>query len=168
MALLTGNQLKAARALVGVDQAWVAKAADVNINTIRNMEACGFQPITSSAATVQRVEACLETLGVDFPDGKDPGVIFYEISGAPGPAFHNENEEWRVRILRGGAGIDDASIAGTREMAEFAQQRGDLRAAANLRRAADRAERATADERARLPSDPTQAVRRPPKPPTKR
>lgn len=39
--LLTGNQLKAARALAAVDQAWVAKAANVAVNTIRNMESRG-------------------------------------------------------------------------------------------------------------------------------
>jgi DNA-binding XRE family transcriptional regulator len=39
MSLVTGNQLKAARALAGVDQQQVADAAEVNVSTIRNMEA---------------------------------------------------------------------------------------------------------------------------------
>src|SRR5271168_2056549 len=161
MALLTGNQLKAARALVGVDQAWVAKAAEVNINTIRNMEACGFQAITSSAATVQRVEACLETLGVEFPEGRDPGVIFREIRGVPGLT----GGDGGVLIVCGNHRLTDYSIPHIREMVQHAEQRGDIRAAANLRRAADSAERQAADERARPPPDPTQPPRRPPKPP---
>ena len=56
MALATGNQLKAARALAGVDQQEVADNAGVNVNTIRNMEARGAKPITSSAVTVRNVQ----------------------------------------------------------------------------------------------------------------
>jgi transcriptional regulator with XRE-family HTH domain len=58
--LVTGNQLKAARALAGVDQQEVADSAGVNVNTIRNMEARGAEPITSSAVTVHRVQLALE------------------------------------------------------------------------------------------------------------
>ena len=54
--LTTGHQLKAARALAGVDQQQVADSAGVNVNTIRNMEARGAEPITSSAVTVRKVQ----------------------------------------------------------------------------------------------------------------
>jgi DNA-binding transcriptional regulator YiaG len=57
--LATGNQLKAARALAEVDQQQVADSAGVNVNTIRNMEARGAKPITSSAVTVRRVQLAL-------------------------------------------------------------------------------------------------------------
>ena len=63
--LVTGNQLKAARALAGVDEQRVADSAGVNVNTIRNMEAQGSKPITSSAVTVRRVQLALEALGTD-------------------------------------------------------------------------------------------------------
>ncbi len=72
--LITGNQLKAARALVGVDQAWVAKAANVAINTIRNMESRAAEPITSGAVTVRNVQLALESAGVEFINGGQPGV----------------------------------------------------------------------------------------------
>jgi hypothetical protein len=72
--LVTGNQLKAARALVGVDQAWVANAANVAINTIRNMESRGTEPITSGAVTVRNVQLVLESAGVEFMNGGQPGV----------------------------------------------------------------------------------------------
>jgi hypothetical protein len=72
--LITGNQLRAARALAGVDQAWVAKAADVAINTIRNMEGRGSEPITSSAVTVRKVQLVLESAGIEFLNGGQPGV----------------------------------------------------------------------------------------------
>jgi transcriptional regulator with XRE-family HTH domain len=72
--LVTGNQLKAARALAGVDQQEVADSAGVNVNTIRNMEARGAKPITSSAVTVHRVQLALEALGIEFLDHGQPGV----------------------------------------------------------------------------------------------
>jgi transcriptional regulator with XRE-family HTH domain len=70
--LVTGNQLKAARALAGVDQQEVADSAGVNVNTIRNMEARGAEPI--SAVTVHRVQLALEALGIEFLDHAQPGV----------------------------------------------------------------------------------------------
>ena len=74
MTLTTGNQLKAARALAGVDQQQVADSAGVNVNTIRNMEARGTKPITSSAVTVRNVQLALEALGIEFLNHTRPGV----------------------------------------------------------------------------------------------
>jgi transcriptional regulator with XRE-family HTH domain len=74
MTLTTGNQLKAARALAGVDQQQVADSAGVNVNTIRNMEARGAKPITSSAVTVRSVQLALEALGIEFLNHAQPGV----------------------------------------------------------------------------------------------
>jgi transcriptional regulator with XRE-family HTH domain len=74
MSLVTGNQLKAARVLAEVDQQQVADAANVNVNTIRNMEARGNEPITSSAVTVRKVQSVLEAWGVEFLDAGVPGV----------------------------------------------------------------------------------------------
>jgi transcriptional regulator with XRE-family HTH domain len=74
MALSTGNQLKAARALAGVDQQELADSAGVNVNTIRNMEARGAAPITSSALTVRNVQVALEALGIEFLNHSRPGV----------------------------------------------------------------------------------------------
>ncbi len=74
MALATGNQLKAARALLGVDQQQVADSAGVNVNTIRNMEARGPEPITSSAVTVRNVQVALEARGIEFLNHARPGV----------------------------------------------------------------------------------------------
>jgi len=74
MALTTGNQLKAARALAGVDQQQIADSAGVNVNTIRNMEARGAEPITSSAVTIRNVQLALEALGIEFLNHAQPGV----------------------------------------------------------------------------------------------
>ena len=74
MVLATGNQLKAARALAEVDQQQVADSAGVNVNTIRNMEARGAKPITSSAVNVRNVQLALEALGIEFLNHARPGV----------------------------------------------------------------------------------------------
>src|SRR5271169_6553827 len=93
MALATGNQLKAARALAGVNQQQVADSAGVNVNTIRNMEARGAKPITSSAVTVRTVQLALEALGIEFLNHTRPGVRLSipsgrvaETAGGPKPA----------------------------------------------------------------------------------
>jgi hypothetical protein len=72
--LITGNQLKAGRALAGMDQLSVAQAAKVSVNTIRNMESRGASPITSGAVTVRNVQIALESFGVEFTNGGQPGV----------------------------------------------------------------------------------------------
>ncbi|RUW65868.1 XRE family transcriptional regulator [Mesorhizobium sp. M4B.F.Ca.ET.215.01.1.1] len=72
--LTTGNQLKAARALVGVEQKEVAELANVNVNTIRSMEAAGAGPIAGRAQNVQAVQRVLETRGVEFLNHGRPGV----------------------------------------------------------------------------------------------
>jgi transcriptional regulator with XRE-family HTH domain len=88
--LITGNQLKAARALAGVEQLSVAQAAKVSVNTIRNMESRGPDPITSGAVTVRNVQIALENLGVEFLNGDQPGVRMkagYKLPPAAKPKF---------------------------------------------------------------------------------
>ncbi len=72
--LTTGNQLKAARALAEMDQAALAEAAGVNVNTIRNMEAKGRNILTSSMEVARRVQMALEAAGVEFLNHGRPGV----------------------------------------------------------------------------------------------
>lgn len=74
--LTTGNQLKAARALVGMDQADLAARAGVNVNTIRNMESADAGAIPGRSQNVQAVQKVLEAAGVQFiaENGGGPGV----------------------------------------------------------------------------------------------
>lgn len=72
--LTTGNQLKAARALIGCEQAALAEQAGVNVNTIRNMEAKGPGVLTSGMDVVRRVQLALEAAGVEFLDHGRPGI----------------------------------------------------------------------------------------------
>jgi transcriptional regulator with XRE-family HTH domain len=72
--LIIGNQLKAARALIGIEQQELADAAKVHVNTIRKMEAKGLAEITSAADVLRRVQHALEAAGVEFTNGDQPGV----------------------------------------------------------------------------------------------
>lgn len=72
--LTTGNQLKAARALIGKEQKETADAAGVHVNTIRSMEAAGSAPIAGRAQNVQAVQRALEEAGVEFLNHGNPGV----------------------------------------------------------------------------------------------
>lgn len=72
--LTTGNQLKAARALAGLEQKEVAERAGVNVNTIRNMESAGSGQIAGRAQSVQTVQRVLEESGIEFLNHGQPGV----------------------------------------------------------------------------------------------
>ncbi len=72
--LTTGNQLKAARALAGVEQIELAQAANVHVNTIRSMEASGAEAIAGRSANVQAVQRALESKGIEFLNHGNPGV----------------------------------------------------------------------------------------------
>lgn len=80
--LTTGNQLKAARALAGVEQLALAEAAGVSIGTIRNMEACGADMLKSGLKTISAVQRALEAEGVVFLNGGEPGVKLRRKDGA--------------------------------------------------------------------------------------
>lgn len=66
MSLTTGNQLRAARALIGLEQQDLASAASVAVNTIRRIEAAGANPAPARLDTLKRLEDALREAGVDF------------------------------------------------------------------------------------------------------
>jgi transcriptional regulator with XRE-family HTH domain len=70
----SGNQLRAARALLGLDQEALAEKVGVSDNTIRNMEACGSEPVRGFTSTREKVREALERQGIEFFDGDAPGV----------------------------------------------------------------------------------------------
>jgi transcriptional regulator with XRE-family HTH domain len=75
---LTGNHLKAARALAEMDQEALANLAGVSINTIRNMEAAGAEPVGGRATTREQVQLSLESAGIEFTNGDAPGVKLHK------------------------------------------------------------------------------------------
>jgi transcriptional regulator with XRE-family HTH domain len=90
--LKTGNQLKAARALVGLSQGEVAERAGVHLNTISAMEKRGPNLLTSGFDIVTRVARVLEVAGVMFiaGNGHGPGVVLKKSSAEPAGAPQRE------------------------------------------------------------------------------
>lgn len=74
--ILTGNHLKAARALGDLDQDALADLAGVSVNTVRNMEASGSEPIGGYESTRTKVQTALERMGMEFTNGDTLGVRF--------------------------------------------------------------------------------------------
>jgi transcriptional regulator with XRE-family HTH domain len=76
---ITGNHIKAARALADLDQEGLAKLSEVSINTIRNMEARGGEPVGGFASTREKVQGALEKIGIEFMNGGSPGVRLVKV-----------------------------------------------------------------------------------------
>ena len=72
--LTTGNQLKAARALAGMDQGQLGEKAGLSINTISAMEKKGAGSLTSGLPTIRAVMDVLEAEGIEFLNHGRPGV----------------------------------------------------------------------------------------------
>jgi transcriptional regulator with XRE-family HTH domain len=71
--LITGRQLRAARALIGWEQADLADRSGVAIGTVRRMESFPG-PIGSRTSTLMQVLETLEKAGIEFLNGGSPGV----------------------------------------------------------------------------------------------
>jgi|SRR5579862_7837143 len=64
--MITGRQLRAARALIGIEQIDLAKNAKVSIGTVRRMEAFDDAPVGCNVDTLNRIAAALEKSGAIF------------------------------------------------------------------------------------------------------
>jgi hypothetical protein len=81
---LTGRQIAAGRALVGMSQTGLAQSARISVQTLRRMEA-SEGPSSGYANNVAAVRAALEMAGIEFleENGEGPGVRLRKPSGAP-------------------------------------------------------------------------------------
>jgi transcriptional regulator with XRE-family HTH domain len=68
---ITAAQSRGARGLLGMTQADLAHASGVSLRTIANFESGQRQPVRQNLAAIQRG---LETAGVVFTNGDEPGV----------------------------------------------------------------------------------------------
>ena len=73
--LITGPQLRAARALLGMEQIELAKLARVARGTIRRMESFEGE-IGTRTGTLALVQRALERAGIEFVDDGHSGVRF--------------------------------------------------------------------------------------------
>lgn len=65
---ISGNQIRAARSLVGMDQQALADNAGIGINTVRNMEGVGADRIRVRTDTLDAVIDALRAAGVVLVD----------------------------------------------------------------------------------------------------
>jgi hypothetical protein len=74
-AKITGRQIAAARAIARLEQADLARAANISVPTLRRMEA-SEGPAPGMPNNLAAVRAALESAGVIFVDenGEGPGV----------------------------------------------------------------------------------------------
>jgi transcriptional regulator with XRE-family HTH domain len=75
--LVNGRQLRAARVLLGWDQAKLAASAHVAIGTVRRMESFD-DIIASQTGTLLKVQTALEKGGIEFLNDDRPGVRLRE------------------------------------------------------------------------------------------
>jgi transcriptional regulator with XRE-family HTH domain len=73
MSLIVGPQLRAARAMAGVDQEALAKTAGVAANTIRRLEGMPGR-LRATTTTLDALQRALEAAGIVFTNGDEPGV----------------------------------------------------------------------------------------------
>ena len=70
--VITGAQIRAARALLESARADLARASGISVNGIANIETGASNPL---AVTLERIQHALEKAGVGFIDnGEGPGV----------------------------------------------------------------------------------------------
>ncbi len=72
---IAGEQLRAGRALIRMEQAALAKASGVSVATIKRLEGL-TGPVSANTGTVAALQKALEAAGVIFIDenGEGPGV----------------------------------------------------------------------------------------------
>jgi transcriptional regulator with XRE-family HTH domain len=77
--MISGAQIKAARALLGMDQRALSNSADVAISTVKRIELA--EELTGSVRTLWKIQTALERAGIEFipaDERKGPGVRLKE------------------------------------------------------------------------------------------
>jgi DNA-binding XRE family transcriptional regulator len=84
--MVTPAQIRAARALLGLSQVWLAKLAGISPTAIVNIETGASDP---KASTLAAIIKALEAEGAEFTNGNQPGVRLRKAKlglEPPGPA----------------------------------------------------------------------------------
>jgi transcriptional regulator with XRE-family HTH domain len=71
--VVTGEQLRAARAMARLEQADLAKRAVVSVDTVKRLERAAG-PVSANVNTIAAIVRELEAAGVEFTNGDQPGV----------------------------------------------------------------------------------------------
>jgi len=70
---MTAAQLRAARALIRMEQVQLAEKAGISLASVKRFEAMDGE-IQARAGTVEALRRALEEAGVEFTNGSQPGV----------------------------------------------------------------------------------------------
>jgi predicted transcriptional regulator len=71
--MITRNQLRAARALIGWEQRDLADKAGVHLQTIRRLEGLKGS-LEARESTIAAIQGAFERAGLEFTNGERPGV----------------------------------------------------------------------------------------------
>ena len=71
--IVTGEQLRGARAMARIEQSELAQKAGVSVDTIKRLERTGG-PISANVNTMASIVRVLEEAGIEFTNGGQPGV----------------------------------------------------------------------------------------------
>ena len=69
--MITPQQIRGARAMLGLTQSALALAAGISTTALNNIERSAADPKTSTLSAIRRA---LESAGVEFTNGNEPGV----------------------------------------------------------------------------------------------
>lgn len=70
--MISASQLRAARALLGIDQRTLAEMAGVSLPTIQRMEASKEEHVRGVVATLTRIIAALDDAGIELIGNEQP------------------------------------------------------------------------------------------------
>jgi transcriptional regulator with XRE-family HTH domain len=71
--MLTSEQIRAARAMLRIEQRDLAEKSGVSLETIKRIERTPG-PISAYTGTVDKLRRALESAGIEFSNGDWPGV----------------------------------------------------------------------------------------------
>jgi len=82
---ISGRQIRAARALLGMSSETLAKSAELGIATIRRAEAVDDAP-PITPANLSAIRSALERAGIEFTNGTGQGIRLVGVTLAEAPA----------------------------------------------------------------------------------
>ena len=71
--MITSEQIRAARAMLRIEQRDLASASGVSLETVKRIERAAG-PISALTMTVDKLTRALESKGIEFTNGGQPGV----------------------------------------------------------------------------------------------
>jgi transcriptional regulator with XRE-family HTH domain len=71
--MLTSEQIRAARAMLRIEQRELADKSGLSLETVKRIERTPG-PISAYTGTVDKLRRALESAGIEFSDGDQPGV----------------------------------------------------------------------------------------------